>query len=193
MVGGSGALERHHGHARSTCLPRRWMHGTGHGATNGEGGRGTSHLGSSINHREQALGATFFPGHLPQADKRYVTDCCAAQVQSTGRRARLVSVRWRGAHQALAQTSTVEARHPGVLGRLRSSWRRSAAICWRTWCTSQPRWTRRPCASYRHARSAADGAISPFRKASDSDAYHSSSCRVGGVRPRDERSRRAST
>ena len=76
---------------------------------------------------EQALGATCFPGHLPQAEERYVTDCCAAQVQSTGRWARLVrSARWRGAHQALAQTSTVEARHPGVLDRLRSSWRRSA-------------------------------------------------------------------
>ena len=39
---------------------------------------------------EQALGATCFPGHLPQAEERYVTDCCAAQVQSTGRWARLV-------------------------------------------------------------------------------------------------------
>ena len=28
--------------------------------------------------------------------------------------------------------SSVEARQAGVLGRLRSSWRRSAAICWRT-------------------------------------------------------------
>ena len=34
---------------------------------------------------EQALEATFFPGHLPQVEERYVTDCCAAQVQSTGR------------------------------------------------------------------------------------------------------------
>jgi hypothetical protein len=33
----------------------------------------------------QALEATFFHGHLPQVEERYVTDCCAAQVQSTGR------------------------------------------------------------------------------------------------------------
>ena len=78
---------------------------------------------------EQALEATFFPGHLPQVEERYVTDCCAAQVQA---RVEACEVRWRGAHQALAQTSSVEARQPGVLGRLRSSWRRSAAICWRT-------------------------------------------------------------
>ena len=78
---------------------------------------------------EQALEATFFPGHLPQVEERYVTDCCAAQVQA---RVEACEVRWRGAHQALAQTSSVEARQTGVLGRLRSSWRRSAAICWRT-------------------------------------------------------------
>ena len=35
--------------------------------------------------------------------------------------------RWRGAHLAPVQSSSVAARHLGVLGRLRVSWRRSAA------------------------------------------------------------------
>ena len=92
------------------------------------GGRGDPHLGSSIIRRAGA-GRNFHPGTCHRWTRGTRQTCCAARPKARGE---ACEVRWRGAHQALAQTSSVAARPPGVLGRLRPSWRRSAARCWRT-------------------------------------------------------------
>ena len=78
-------------------------------------GAGFHALAVQASTTEQALEATFFPGHLPQVEERYVT----AVLHRSKARVEACEVRWRGAHQVLAQTSSVEARQPGVLGRRR--------------------------------------------------------------------------
>jgi hypothetical protein len=104
----------------------------------------------------------------------------------------LCEVRWRGAHQALAQTSSVEA-HASRGGLADSEPAGDGRRQYVGGPDAPHSLAGHPYASYRHARSAADGAISPVRKASDSDAYHSSSRRVERhsvhLQPRDERSR----
>jgi len=136
---------------------------------------------------EQALEATFFPGHLPQVEERYVT----AVLHRSKARVEACEVRWRGAHQVLAQTSSVEAGQLGVLGRFRSSWRRSAAIY--VGGPDAPR-----CGPDAHMRKLSACAKRGRRCHLSRPKGIGFRCipqlvapiRVGGVHPRDERSRR---
>ena len=88
------------------------------------GGRGAPHLGSSINRRAGA-GRDFLP-RPPATGGREERDRPAV-LQGPKGRGEACEGRWRGAHLAPVQSSSVAARHLGVLGRLRVSWRRSAA------------------------------------------------------------------
>ena len=88
------------------------------------GGRGAPHLDSSIIRRAGAR-RDFFP-RPPATGGREERDRPAV-LQGPKGRGEACEVRRRSAHQGLGQTSSVVARHPGVLSRLRASWRRSTA------------------------------------------------------------------
>ena len=153
------------------------------------GGRGAPHLGSSIIRRASA-GRDFLP-RPPATGGREESDRPAV-LQGPKGRGEACEVRWRGAHQALAQTSSLEARHSGVLGRLRSSWRRSAAICWGP---DAPHSLAGPDAhaqaiGMREARRTVPSLPSERHRSPMHTTARRADSSVGGVHPRDERSRR---